>query len=187
MKLRPELEPDLKEARRRYPLILSAISDFDDAHDAGDEYRMDEIRTHIASISPVGYDPDCLFEYREAESREELAFRLSLSKPEKAHTFSRDELAEIVRRITSFDDSVGNDFFEGLNIPVAGLLRDEFYIPLLTAYYDFPDCGKLFNRQKKNGRFVELTDAEIMDELVRHTGINTDKSHGHISRKGTEG
>lgn len=172
MKLRPGLEPDLREARRRYPLILSAISDFDDACDAGNESRMDEIRSRIASISPVEFDPDCLFEYWESESREELAFRLSLDTPVEAHDITRDELAEIIHRITSFDDSAGDEFFAGLDIPVAGLLRDEFYIPLLAASYDYPDCVKLFNRQKRNGRFVELTEDEIMHGLMHHTGIN---------------
>ncbi|HNX59551.1 MAG TPA: hypothetical protein PKK43_10660 [Spirochaetota bacterium] len=172
MKLRRELEPDLREARRRYPLILSAISDFDNACDAGDESRMDEARSRIASISPVAFDPDCLFEYWESESKEELAFRLSLDTPVKAHDITRDELAEIIRRITSFDDSVYGNLFSDTTISIAGLLRDGFYIPLLAVSYDFADCHKLFNRQKRNGRFVELTADEIMDELVHHTGIN---------------
>ena len=110
MELRRELEPDLRESRRRYPRILSAISDFDDACDAGDESRMDEARSRIASISPVAFNPDCLFEYWESESREELAFRLSLDKPMKAYAITRDELAEIIRRILSFHKSVGNEF-----------------------------------------------------------------------------
>jgi hypothetical protein len=169
--LRAELEPKLEIAEKLFPKIMELISLFDDGYDSRDEQKIETAITAINSLTDKNIKAEDLFEYWGAESQEELAFKLSIPDPIMVDNITRCELLEIVNRIQSFDDNKISEKLTEFGVPLSNLLSNEYYLPLLKRNFSYPEPSELFDRQKINGTFIELTANEIVDKILSHRPI----------------
>ncbi|WP_343680852.1 hypothetical protein [Chryseobacterium arthrosphaerae] len=168
MKLRAEIEADFETAEKRYPEVLKLILDYTDCCDAhGDEdsveYKKLEERLHTITGKEMSqFD---LWEWWEGDGAENLAFSISLPEPEIVKDLTRDEVAEIVRRLKTFEIPDAEDkTFKSLfyNYLYFG---SDFY-PKFLKVNGLAYKIELFQRHKdKNGNYFEFSQEEITDQL----------------------
>lgn len=169
MKLRNEIEPDFETAEKRYPEILKLILDYTDWCDEyGDEdsveYKKLEEKLHAMTGKEMSeFD---LWEWWEGDGAENLAFSISLPEPKVVNNLTKEEVAEIVSRLKTFEipDPEEDKTFKALFYSYL-CFGSDFYPKLLKMNgfaYDF----KLFQSHKdKNGNFFEYSQEEITDQL----------------------
>lgn len=140
MNLRNELQPDIKEAERRFPIIKQLLEKFDIAFDDFDEEEMDTIIDQINQLTLKQIDKEDIYEYWGYTSQEDLAFSLALPDPQKIDTITQEEKTEIKQYIDTlyeFDEDQQKNISEFLflnNVNVAMGLIDNYYTPLLNLY-----------------------------------------------------
>ena len=177
MQLRAALEPRLDIAQQLYPEILKSILDYTDFVDENTdeeniEYQKLEDKLHALTGKDMSrFD---LYEWWEQESAEVFAFTIALPDPQKVENITKEELAEIIRRISS-------SHFEGLTWEIAAdrgvetltfieywsLYLDDYYHTLLELNFKTYNYSKLFSRQKKKEKkdFYWYTDEEKIEKL----------------------
>ena len=171
MKLRTELEPKIEVAENIFPKIIEFISLYDDGYDNSDRQKIETAIYEINALTNKNIQEDDLFEYWEAESQAELAFKISIPDPLKVDNISREELLEIIKRMQSFEDQGISDKLSELEVPLSHTLTYEYYLPLLKRNFSYPEPYELFNQQNVNGEFIELTANEIADKILAHKSI----------------
>lgn len=165
MQLRNVLEPDLKTAEERYPEVLNAIlvyTDFCDEHGDEDlsEYKKLEHKLHLLTGKDMSRFN--LSEWWEEEGAEPLAFKISLPDPAFVEDVSREELAEIVSRLKTFNDPVEGDksFFGQF-----AYYLDGYYHLLLSLNFNGYEL-RLFQRNKdESGKYFEYAADEIVEKI----------------------
>ena len=103
-----------------------------------------------------------LREWWEADGAENLAFDIALPEPNLVPDITKNELLEIVERMTSFElretrDEFLDAFYNRPNFAHNGGYFTEFLRLNFQDTYDF----KLFMRCKRNGVMTELSADEI--------------------------
>ena len=177
MQLRAALEPRLDIAQQLYPEILKSILDYTDfvdenADEENIEYQKLEDKLHALTGKDMSrFD---LYEWWEQESAEVFAFEIALPDPQKVENITKEELAEIIRRISS-------SHFEGLTWEIAAdrgvetltfieywsLYLDDYYHALLELNFKTYNYSKIFTRQKNKEKkdFYWYTDEEKIEKL----------------------
>jgi len=168
MKLRAELEPKIDVAEQLFPELMRLISLYDDGYDNEDRQKVESAIKQMNLLTNKDINEEDLFEYWEAESQEELAFKLSLPEPVKAGNISKEELLEIIERIQSFDDDGISEVLSDANVPLSSILAEAYYLPLLERNFSYPEPYDLFERQKINGEYIEFTADEIAEKILSH-------------------
>jgi len=163
MKQRNELEPTIDVAEKLYPQVIELLSEY---NESGDSVEIEKIIHKLCLVTGKEITEHNLFEYWEEMGSQELAFKLSLPYPEKVKKITKDEILEIVRRVVHFDTEGLSDFFTNQNIPIAWVLNDCYYIPLLEKNFDCPNVEDLFSRQIVDGKYIEYTVEEIVDKIA---------------------
>ncbi|MGU3375739.1 hypothetical protein [Chryseobacterium sp. M5A1_1a] len=168
MELRHEIEPDLETAEKIYPEVLRLILEYTDQCDEeGDEdnskYKLLENKLH--EMTGKDMSQFNLWEWWEGDGAENLAFSISLPDPQIVDDITRDELAEIVRRMNTFE----------IPDPEDKTFKTQFYSHICfgNGYYSTflkLNCKgyniKLFQSHKdKNGNYYEYSKEEITDCL----------------------
>lgn len=168
IELRHEIEPDMETAEKRYPEVLRLILEYTDQCDEeGDEdnikYKVLEDRLH--GMTGEDMSQFNLWEWWECDGAEHLAFDISLPDPQIVNGVTKDELAEIVRRVHIFETPDSEDqSFKALFYS---------YICFGNGYYSRflkLNCKgyniKLFQSHKdKDGNYYEYGKEEITDRL----------------------
>jgi len=167
MQLSNLLEPDLKTAEQRYPEVLNAIlayTDFCDEHGDQDLSKYKELEHKLHLITGKQMSRFNLSEWWEEEGAEPLAFKISLPDPVISQEISREELAEIVSRLKTFDDSEDNQQSFSAQF---GHHLDKYYHALLSLNFKGYDL-KFFQRNRdKNGKYFEYPQDEIVARIIQ--------------------
>ncbi|MFB9077946.1 hypothetical protein ACFFLS_04670 [Flavobacterium procerum] len=168
MELRKEIEPQFDIAEKFYPEVLKLILEYTDYCDEnGDEefveYKKLEEKLHLMTGKDMSQFN--LWEWWEEDGAENLAFNVSLPDPEKVENITQEELYEIVRRLTTFEEPDKNSpefiIMFGMNT-VFG--NGYFYKFLKLNFKTFN--YKLFQRNKdKNGNYFEYSIDETVEIL----------------------
>ncbi|MDJ1473351.1 hypothetical protein [Xanthocytophaga flava] len=168
MELRKEIEPQFNIAEDRYSHVLRLIINYADyCEQTGDEQSVEykKLEENLYLISGKDMSAFNLWEWWEEEGAENLAFDICLPDPDKINDLTKQELTEIVRRLTKFElpDENENSF------------KAIFYLRTTTTggYFDnllklnFKTYNqKLFQLQKnKDGNYFEYTLEEIVEKL----------------------
>ena len=169
--LRVELEPQIRVAEELFSRVFDLISLFDEGYENEDKEKMDEAIHQMNLLTGKDILPEELFEYWEAESQEELAFKLSLPEPLKVDHITKEELVEIIRRMQSFDDDGIPDKLSIPGVPLSSVLTCSYYDPLLKRHFSYPDPLDLLERQLINGEYTEYSAGEIADIIMSHRAI----------------
>ena len=167
--MRAQIEPDYETARKRYNGILEKIlayTDYCDEHgdESGEKYR--ELENELRAITGKDMSKFDLWEWWEADGAENLAFDIALPEPRLVPDITKDELREIIERMTSFEpqeseDEFLDEFYDRPNFACEGGYFTEFLKLNFKDTYDF----KLFTRHKRNGVITELDAEEITQFL----------------------
>lgn len=102
MRLRREIEPDLKIAEKRYAKIKEKIAAYTDYCDENSDERLTEYKKLAHTLQALvkkdlsAYN---LWEWWEEEGLEVLSFRIALPAPKRVADITKKELTEIVRRL----------------------------------------------------------------------------------------
>ena len=161
MVLRAELEPQLTVAEQRYPEILCLISEYDEASDADDRQKIQQVIAGLRQLTSSNVSEDDLFEYYEAGSKEELAIRLALPAPTLAYCLTNEELLEVLRRLNDSVDVVNARAESPFAEQVRRYYLHDYYHQLLRLSFPNTYNYQYFNRQKRpDGSYYELTSQE---------------------------
>ena len=140
MKLPNELETNIKEAEKNYPIVKELLVKFDRAFDDFDENEMDIIIHELNQLTDKQIDKEDIFDYWEYTNQEDLAFSLALPDPDRVDSITKEEISEIKQRIEilhEFDEEQQKNISEFLfnnNVNIAMTLIDNHYTPLLNQY-----------------------------------------------------
>ncbi|AZA76645.1 hypothetical protein EG347_03480 [Chryseobacterium sp. G0186] len=174
MILRREIEPDIETTENRYSEILRLILEYTDLCDHnGDEdssgYKILENKLH--SMTGKEMSRFNLWEWWEGDGAEHLAFDISLPDPQRVENITREEVAEIVRRMATFEIPDPEDkTFKSLFYSYLCFGSDYYpeFLKLNCKTYDI----KLFQSHKnRDGNYFEYSQEEITDFLW-NDGIN---------------
>lgn len=168
MKLRDEIEPDFETAEKRYPEVLQLIleyTDWCDEHGDEDAVEYKKLEDELHKITGKEMSRFNLWEWWESDGAEHLSFDISLPDPHIVENITKDELAEIVRRMKTFE----------VNDPDDQSFKGRFYNYLCFGSDYFPDFLKLNCKdyhiqlfqchQDKDGNYYEYSQEEITDTL----------------------
>ncbi|MGN7863881.1 hypothetical protein [Chryseobacterium sp. 22458] len=168
MKLRDEIEPDFETAEKRYPEVLKLILDYTewcDEHGDEDSVEYKKLEDRLHSITGKDISQFNLWEWWEGDGAENLAFSISLPEPEIVNNLTKDEVAEIVRRLKTFEIlDAENGAFKSLFYNYICFGSDFYpkFLKMNGLAYDI----KLFQSHKdKNGNYFEFSREEITDQL----------------------
>ena len=165
MKLRPELEPQIEIAEKRYAGILNLILDYtnfidENGDEDGSEYKALAYKLHVLTNKDISKFN--LWEYWEEEGPEVLAFRIGLPDPPKSGQFSKEELMEVIRRLKTFEVPKGTE--ESFREQFKHYLADYYHQLLALNFKRY--TYQLFNRQKdKDGNYFEYGVEEISEKI----------------------
>lgn len=140
MKLRDELEPNIKKAEELFPIAMELLMQFDVAFDVFNENEMDEIITQINQLTDNQFDKEDIYEYWGYTSEEDLVFSFVLPAPIRVESITKEEISEIKQRIKlllEYDEDEQKNISEFLfnkNVNLSLGLIDNFYAPLLSTY-----------------------------------------------------
>ena len=106
--------PDFETARERYGEILRQIlayADYCDANGDEDGAKYHELEDALHKITGKDMSKFNLREWWEADGAENLAFDIALPEPNLAPDITKDELREIVERMSTFEPRETGDAF----------------------------------------------------------------------------
>lgn len=165
MKLRNEIEPDFDISEKRYPEVLELIlayADFCDENGDEDFIEYKKLENTLHEMNGKDMSQFNLWEWWEEEGAEILAFRIALPDAQKISNITRDELAEIVRRLKQFVEIEESD----------KSFKAEFQYHIDVYYYELLKLNfktyhpTLFQRNKDNdGNYFEYSIEEIVAKL----------------------
>lgn len=168
MKLRKEIEPDFDIAEKRYPEVLKLIlayTDFCDKNGDEDFIEYKKLENTLNKMTGKNISQFNLWEWWEEEGAEVLAFRIALPDAQKVSNITKDELAEIVKRLKQFVEIDESD----------KSFKAEFQYQIDAYYYEFLKLNfktyhpTLFQRNKDNdGNYFEYTKEEIVEKIWTH-------------------
>ncbi|SDI94441.1 hypothetical protein [Chryseobacterium jejuense] len=168
MKLRNEIEPDFETAEKRYPEVLKLILDYTewcDEHGDEDSSEYKKLEDKLHTMTGKEMSRFNLWEWWEGEGAEYLSFNISLPDPQRIEGITKDELAEIVRRMSTFEIPDPNDqSFKGMfyNYICSG---SDYFLDFLKMNFKGYHI-KLFQSYKdKDGNYYEYSQEEITDTL----------------------
>lgn len=168
MELRSGIEPDWAMAEKRYPEVLRLILEYTDRCDEeGDENSIEYKKLEDKLHSMTGKDMSQfnLWEWWEADGAENLSFDISLPDPEIVEGLTKDEVAEIVKRVSTFElpDNEGESFKSLFHSRICfGNGYYQQFLKLNCKGYDI----KLFQAHKdKEGNYFEYSQEEIINQL----------------------
>nr|WP_315193856.1 hypothetical protein [uncultured Flavobacterium sp.] len=140
MKLRNELEPNIKKAEELFPLAMELLMKFDVAFNNFDENEMDNIIKQINQLTNNQIDKEDIYKYWGYTSAEDLVFSFVLPFPARIESITKEEISEIKQRIellSKYDDNEQKSISEYLfnqNVQLSFGLINEYYSPLLDYY-----------------------------------------------------
>lgn len=164
-KLRNIIEPDIKVAEERYPIVLQAIRDYAKLIDkAGDEHldgytKLTTMLHELTGKDMSGYN---VSEWWEEEGDEVLAFRISLPRPLKVPDFTKEELTEIVTRLKNPELPNGKEdnFAQSF-----GVYLDQYYHALLSLNFEGYNVRQFQRNKNKEGKYFEYSINEIVEMI----------------------
>lgn len=177
---RNRIEPDFETAERRYAEVLQLILEYTDFCDEyGDEdlseYKILENR--LNAITGKEMSAFNLWEWWEGEGAENLAFSISLPEPEKVEGLTKNDIAEIVRRLKTFEiPDPADKSFKALFYSYLCFSSDFYpkFLKMNGMAYDI----KLFQSHKdKAGNYFEYDQEEIVDTLWNNGNFQKNKNH----------
>lgn len=166
MKLREELEPNIKIASELYPIVKKKILDFTDFWDKNPNNAISkhkEVEEELKKLTGKDISKFDLWEYWEADGIENLAFRISLPNPEKVSNFKKSELKEILIRIKTFEEPTKYKNDEILMLLWAN--KSDYYKELIKVNFVKYDFNFFIRNKDKNGNYFEYSVNEIIDKL----------------------
>lgn len=173
MILRQEIEPQLQIAEQIYPKILELVKEYDYFNHKLEPEVAGKIIKKIAELSNKDIEESSLLENRSPNHTdlELLAFNFALPYPQKVENISKEELSEIVKRIQfisydSFDNQVVTREFKENKYAICGMLAQGYFMEFLDLNFSDINVYKLFQRQKINGKWTELSIDEIVTQLL---------------------
>jgi hypothetical protein len=167
--MRNELEPNLVLAKKLFPKILNLIDEFNNSW--GNYYenveKYEELINEISKITGKEisrlrkYDDFSHGMYTLGEDR--LAFDFALPAPIVVNDISKEELTEVVKRITvdRYKEEENDDFLKEINFDLWGyyfeLLQINFYINIndYTSY-----------QNEETGEYIDYTPDEIANNIL---------------------
>ena len=178
MTLREEIEPSFDVAEQRYPEVLRLIleySDYCDEHGDEDSKEYQRLENKLYEMTGKEMSQFNLWEWWEGNGAEYLSFDISLPDPKVVKDITKDELAEIVKRMSTFEAPDLNDkSFKGMFYSYICFGSDYFpqFLKLNFKSYDI----KLFQaHQDKNGNYYEYSPEEITEALWNGKSIHKNK------------
>ena len=171
MILRQEIEPQLQIAEQLYPKILELVKEYDYFNHKLEAEIAGKIMKKIADLANKDLSENSLSENRNPNDLELLAFNFVLPYPQKVENISKEETTEIVKRIQfvsydSFDNQVVTKEFKGNKHAICGMLAQGYFMEFLDLNFSHPNVYRLFQRQKINGKWSELSVEEIVRQLL---------------------
>jgi hypothetical protein len=163
--MRTELEPRISVVQERYPVIHQMILDYTEFCDKnGDEDDVEYRRLEAALHEMTGKDMSRynLWEWWEEDGSEALAFRIGLPDAEKVDGITRDELAEIVRRIQQISKNVPMDEFARQFM----WHLNDYYHQLLEINFKRYAPDYFHSQKDKNGKSFEYSSDEIVEKIL---------------------
>ncbi|WP_316807395.1 hypothetical protein [Pedobacter agri] len=169
MKLRKEIEPDFETAEKNYPEVLKLIlayTDFIDENGDEDSIEYKKLENTLHEMTGKDMSQFNLWEWWEEEGAEVLAFRIALPDAQKVSNITKDELAEIVHRLQTFEYPE-KDFDElSFQEQFSPYLDIRYYHPFLELNFKTYDYSKIFGQQKdKDKRQFWWSQEEIVEKL----------------------
>lgn len=168
MKLRDEIEPDFETTEKWYPEVLKLVLDYADwcdEHGDEDSTEYKKLENKLHAMTGKEMSQFNLWEWWEGDGAEHLSFDISLPDPQIVENITKDELAEIVRRMNTFEIPDPDDqSFKGIFYNYICFGSDYFtdFLKLNFKGYDI----KLFQAHKdKEGNYYEYSQEEITDTL----------------------
>lgn len=178
MELRKEIEPDFDVASQRYPEVLRLVleySDYCDEHGDEDSKEYEKLENKLQEMTGKEMSQFNLWEWWEGDGAEHLSFDISLPDPKVVTDITKDELAEIIRRMSTFEIQDPNDkSFKGLFYSYICFGSDYFpkFLKLNFKGYNI----KLFQSHKdKNDNYYEYSLEEKTDALWNEKLIHKNK------------
>lgn len=168
MILRREIEPDIETAAKRYSEILRLILEYTELCDQnGDEdsseYKV--LENKLYNMTGKEMSQFNLWEWWEGDGAEHLAFDISLPDPQRVENITREEVAEIIKRMKTFEipDPEDTTFkAQFYNYICFGSTYYREFLKLNCKGYDI----KLFQSHKdKEGNYFEYSQEDITDRL----------------------
>ena len=173
MILRHEIEPQLQIAEQIYPKILELVKEYDYFSHKLEPEVAGKIIKKIAILANKDIAESSLTENRSPNHTdlELLAFNFALPYPQKVENISKEELTEIVKRIQfisydSFDSQVVTKEFKENKYAICGMLAQGYFMEFLDLNFSDINVYRLFQRQKINGKWTELSIEEIVTQLL---------------------
>lgn len=164
-KLKKEIEPQLDMAEQRYPKILKLIMAYADYCDKnGDEDHAEHKRLEEKLHLLTGKDMSRfnLWEWWEGDGAENLAFNISLPEPRVVDNITKEDLAEIVRRLKTYQEPAKNETLMGI---LFNGHRSNYFQKFLKINFSTYNI-KLFQRHKdSNGNSYEYSMEEIIEKI----------------------
>ncbi|QWX82632.1 hypothetical protein H0I23_09135 [Cellulophaga sp. HaHaR_3_176] len=166
MKLRKELEPNIKIVSELYPIVKKKILNFTDFWDNNPDnaiLKHKEVEEELKILTSKDMSNFNLWEYWEADGIENLAFRISLPNPTKVSDFKKSELKEILTRIKTFEKPTEYD-----NDEISMLLwanKSDYYKELIKVNFDEYDFKFFIRNKDKKGNYFEYSVNEIIENL----------------------
>ena len=173
MILRHEIEPQLQIAEQIYPKILELVKEYDYFSHKLEPEVAGKIIKKIAILANKDIAESSLTENRSPNHTdlELLAFNFALPYPQKVENISKEELTEIVKRIQfiyydSFDSQIVTKEFKENKHAICGMLAQGYFMEFLDLNFSDINVYRLFQRQKINGKWAELSIEEIVTQLL---------------------
>jgi hypothetical protein len=166
--LRKEIEPQFEIAKQRYSKVLKLILDYTDYCDKnGDEDNAEynKLEEKLHKLTGKNMSQFDLWEWWEADGAENLSFDISLPKPQIVENITKDELAEIVRRLKTYEEQYANEedfkaLFYSRTIFGNGFF-EEFLKLNFRTYKE-----ELFQSHKdKSGNYFEYSIDEVVEKI----------------------
>ena len=172
--MRAQIEPDFKTARKRYGEILKRILAYtaycdDNGDPDGAKYR--ELEAALHEIIGKNMSKFDLWEWREANCAENLAFDIALPEPQLVSDITKDELREIVERMSTFEPrETGDAFLDAFYYRASFTADGGYFTEYLKLNFKNTYDPRLFERCERNSEMSELSAGEITQILWGERG-----------------
>jgi len=162
--MRKQLEPNWEAAEKLYPAIKTLIEKYTaycDENGDEDSAEYKKLENELHEMTGKDMSEYNLWEWWEGEGLEVLSFRIALPEPGFVQDISKDELLEIVNKIKTGTQGIGEDNFES----DFSIYVDDYYHKLLK--HNFKKYKyEYFNRQKgRDGKYFEYSAEEIAEKI----------------------
>ncbi|MEN7547204.1 hypothetical protein AAG747_04750 [Rapidithrix thailandica] len=169
IELRKEIEPQIDKAEEIYPRILKCLLDYTKYVDENGDEENKEYQRVVAYLTQltgknIEESDYAIWEYWEADGEHRESFKIALPHPMIVDNLTKEELTEIVFRITSMKlpEYLKTDFIEknGFEWEIC-----DYYHQLLKINFKKYNY-RIFNRQKDaNGEWYEPSTEEIVEKI----------------------